>query len=173
VTGSTITYKKNLSGLFPGVAHVPYPYCYRCPLGHKDPKKCESSFLKYIDLVLEKTIAPDDLAAIPFEPISGEGGYVVPPPDFMKGLREICDRTGAVLISNEIHTGVGRTGSWLGCEQFDAAPDVVALAKAIGGGLPLSAVVGKKGITSKWDPATHGTTFGGNPVSCAAGKATL
>jgi 4-aminobutyrate aminotransferase len=173
VTGSTATYKKNLSGLFPGVAHVPYPYCYRCPLGHKDPKKCETSCLKYIDLILEKTLPPDDLAAILFEPISGEGGYVVPPTGFMRGLKEICDRTGALLIADEVQSGFGRTGMWLGSEHFNVVPDIVALAKAIGGGLPLSAVIGKKEIMDKWDPATHGTTFGGNPVSCAAGKATL
>jgi len=173
VTGSTITYRKGLSGLFPGVFHVPYPYCYRCPLGHRDPRQCETPCLKYIDLVLEKIISPDDLAAIIFEPILGEGGYVVPSPDFMKGLKEICERTGALLIADEVQSGFGRTGRWFSCEHFNVVPDVVVMAKAIGGGLPLGAVVGKREIMNKWDPATHGTTFGGNPVSCAAGKATL
>ncbi|NIN00482.1 MAG: aminotransferase class III-fold pyridoxal phosphate-dependent enzyme [candidate division Zixibacteria bacterium] len=173
VTGSTITYRKGLSGLFPGVFHVPYPYCYRCPFGHEGPEESEMACLRYIDLVLEKIVAPDDLAAIIFEPISGEGGYVVPPPGFMKGLREICDRTGALLIADEVQSGIGRTGKWFGCEHFGVVPDIIAMAKAIGGGLPLSAVVGKKEIMDKWDPSTHGTTFGGNPISCAAGKATL
>lgn len=173
VTGSTITYKKNLSGLFPGVFHVPYPYCYRCPLGHKGQEKNCSACLRYIDLILEKIISPDDLAAIIFEPILGEGGYVVPTNNFMSGLKEVCGRTGALLIADEVQTGFGRTGKWLASEHFDVVPDIIAMAKAIGGGLPLSAVIGKKEIMDKWEIATHGTTFGGNPVSCAAGKATL
>lgn len=173
VTGSTITYRKNLSGLFPGVIHVPYPYCYRCPFGHESPEKSAMACLKYIDIVLEKIVAPEDLAAVIFEPILGEGGYVVPPPGFMKGLRKICDRTGAFLIADEVQTGFGRTGKWFGSEHFEVVPDIIVMAKAIGGGLPLSAIVGKKEIMDRWDPATHGTTFGGNPISCAAGKATL
>ena len=173
VTGSTVTYRKNMSGLFPGVFHVAYPYCYRCPFGHEGPEESKMACLKYIDLILEKILPPEDLAAILFEPIAGEGGYVVPPEGFMQGLRDICDRTGALLIADEVQSGFGRTGKWLGAEHFGVVPDVVALAKAIGGGLPLGAVVGKEAIMDKWEPATHGTTFGGNPVSCVAGKTTL
>jgi 4-aminobutyrate aminotransferase len=173
VTASTVNYRKGLGGLFPGVVHVPYPYCFRCPLGHSGPEESEMACLRYMDLVIEKIVAPEDLAAILYEPILGEGGYVVPPPGFLKGLEELCDRTGALLIADEVQSGFGRTGKWLGSEHFDVVPDIVAMAKAIGGGLPLSAIVGKKEIMDRWDPSTHGTTFGGNPVSCAAGKATL
>ena len=173
VTGSSINYRRGLSGLLPGVAHVPYPNCYRCAFGHKGPQESEMACLRYIDIVLEQIVAPDDLAAIIFEPILGEGGYVVPPVGFMKGLREICDRTGALLITDEIQSGFGRTGKWFCSEHFDVLPDLIVMAKAVGGGLPLSAVMGRKEIMDRWDPATHGSTFGGNPVSCAAGRATL
>jgi 4-aminobutyrate aminotransferase len=173
VTGSTINYRKRLSALFPGVHHVPYPYCYRCPFGHAGPEQSNMACLKYIRFVLEKVVPPEDLAAILFEPISGEGGYVVPPEGFMQGLKEICEETGALLIADEVQSGYGRTGKWLASEHFGVVPDIVALAKAIGGGLPLGAVVGKREIMDRWDAATHGTTFGGNPVSCAAGMATL
>ena len=173
VTGSTVTYRKNMSGLFPGVFHVAYPYCYRCPFGHENADESKMACLKYIDLILEKIAPPEDLAAILFEPIAGEGGYVAPPEGFMQGLRDICDRTGALLIADEVQSGFGRTGKWLGAEHFNVVPDIVAMAKAIGGGLPLGAVVGKESIMEKWEPATHGTTFGGNPLSCVAGKTTL
>lgn len=173
VTGSTVTYRKNLSGLFPGVFQVPYPYCFRCPLGHQCSPGGNMPCLNYIHITLEKIVDPTDLAAILFEPLIGEGGYIVPPPEFMKGLREICNRTGAFLVADEVQTGFGRTGKWLASEHFEVVPDIVAMAKAIGGGLPLSAVFGRREIMDKWEPATHGTTFGGNPVSCAAGRATL
>jgi 4-aminobutyrate aminotransferase len=107
------------------------------------------------------------------EPIAGEGGYIVPPDGFLQGLREICDRHGALLITDEVQTGLGRTGKMFAMEHWDVVPDVICLAKALGGGLPLGAILARADLVDAWPPAAQGTTFGGNPVACRAGLATL
>jgi 4-aminobutyrate aminotransferase len=116
---------------------------------------------------------PDDVAAIIFEPILGEGGYIVPPVTWVKRLREICDEHGIMLIADEIQTGVGRTGKMWGFEHYDIVPDIITVAKGIASGLPLSAVVSSRANMDHWAPGSHGGTFGGNVVACAAGVATL
>jgi len=171
LTASSSGYRKHLTPLLSGVEHVPYPYCYRCPFGHKDHSRedCCGIWRNFIQMTLDKLIHPEDLAAIIVEPIIGEGGYIVPPDDFLQTLREVCDRTGALLIADEVQTGMGRTGKWYGVEHWNVAPDIIALGKAIGGGLPLGATLARADLMDAWWPTAHGSTFGGNPIACQAG----
>jgi 4-aminobutyrate aminotransferase len=113
------------------------------------------------------------VAAVLVEPIQGEGGYIVPPPGFLPGLRALCDRHGILLIADEVQSGIGRTGRMFACEHWNVAPDVVTLAKGLGSGLPIGLVVAKKRIMERWTRGAHGNTFGGNPLCCAAALATL
>jgi 4-aminobutyrate aminotransferase len=126
-----------------------------------------------VEKSLETVVPPEDLAGIIVEPIAGEGGYIVPPDGFLSGLREICDRIGALLIADEVQTGLGRTGKMFAVEHWQVEPDIICMAKALGGGLPLGAVLAKREIMDQWPPAAQGTTFGGNPVACRSGLATL
>jgi len=164
LTSSSTLYRKNLSGLLSGVYHTPYPYCFRCPLKHDSPERCGIACLNLVEKALETVVPVEDLAAIIVEPIAGEGGYIVPPAGFLSGLREICDRHDIMLIADEIQTGFGRTGKMFAVEHWDIVPDVICLAKAMGGGAE---------YLDEWPPAAHGTTFGGNPVACRAGSVTL
>ena len=173
LTASNTLFRRRLSGLLPGVHHTPYPYCFRCPLKHESADDCQLACLNLVEKALETVVPPEDLAGIVFEPIAGEGGYIVPPDGFLAGLREICDRVGALLIVDEVQTGLGRTGKMFAVEHWDVEPDVICLAKALGGGLPLGAVLAKGEIMDQWPPAAQGTTFGGNPIACRAGLATL
>ncbi len=173
LTASNTLYRERLSGLLSGVHHTPYPYCYRCPLGHESPDKCGLACLNLVDKALQTVIPPEDLAGIIVEPIAGEGGYIVPPDGFLQGLREICDRHGALLIADEVQSGLGRTGKMFAIEHWDVVPDVICLAKALGGGLPLGAMLAKADLAAAWPPAAQGTTFGGNPIACRAGLATM
>jgi 4-aminobutyrate aminotransferase len=171
LTASSSGFRKNMSPLLGGVEHVPYPNCYQCPFGHKNHSRedCCGTWRDFIEMTLDKLVHPDDLAAIIVEPIIGEGGYVVPPDDFLQTLREICDRAGALLIADEVQTGMGRTGKWYAVEHWNVAPDIIALGKAIGGGLPLGATLARTDLMDAWWPAAHGSTFGGNPIACRAG----
>lgn len=171
LTASSSVYRRHLTPLLSGVEHVPYPNCFRCPFGHKDHTKeqCCGQWRNFIQLTLDKLLHPDDLAAIIVEPIIGEGGYLVPPDGFLQALREICDQTGAFLIADEVQTGMGRTGRWYGVEHWNVSPDIIALGKAIGGGLPLGATLARADLMDQWWPAAHGSTFGGNPLACRAG----
>ena len=171
LTASSSGYRKHMASLLTGVEHVPYPNCFRCPFGHKEHtrEECCGTWRDYIQMILDKLVHPDDLAAIIVEPIIGEGGYVVPPDDFLQTLREICDRTGALLIADEVQTGMGRTGKWFAVEHWNVSPDIIALGKAIGGGLPLGATLAHADLMDAWWPAAHGSTFGGNPIACRAG----
>ena len=140
---------------------------------------------KYEPLLPEVYIAPFDLEVVDgllktkkiggviIEPILGEGGYVVIPKDFMKDLRQLCDGYGAYLIFDEVQTGFGRTGKWFAAEHFDVVPDIMTMAKGIASGFTLGACVGKREVMEKWSPGAHGSTFGGNPVNCAAAIATI
>jgi 4-aminobutyrate aminotransferase len=137
----------------------------------------ESHHARYGDLdsvraLLQTTCPPDELAAIFVEPIQGEGGYIVPPPDFLPGLRALCDEHGILLVLDEIQTGVGRTGRMFASEHWGVAGDIVCMAKGIANGLPLGAIVTRADVMD-WPPGSHASTFGGNPVACAAALATL
>lgn len=173
LTSSNPLYRRNLTGLLSGVYHTPYPYCFRCPLKHGSPDQCGLACLNLVEKALETVLPVEDLAAIIVEPIAGEGGYIVPPDGFLSGLREICDRNDIMLIADEIQTGLGRTGKMFAVEHWDVVPDVLCLAKAVGGGMPLGVMLSKTEYIDKWPPAAHGTTFGGNPIACRAGLATL
>jgi len=173
LTASNSLFRQRLPGLLTGVHHTPYPYCYRCPLNHESPENCGLACLNLVEKALQTVVPPQDLAGIVVEPIAGEGGYIVPPDGFLQGLREICDRHGALLIADEVQTGLGRTGKMFAVEHWDVVPDVICLAKALGGGLPLGAMLARAELADAWPPAAQGTTFGGNPVACRAGLATL
>jgi 4-aminobutyrate aminotransferase len=154
------------------VYFAPYATPFRCP-GGAGPENCAQACLDELDRVFVHVIQPSQVAAMFVEPILGEGGYVAPPPEFLQGLRERCDAHGILLVADEIQSGIGRTGKWWGAQHAGVAPDLMCVAKGIASGFPLSAVVGKPEVLGKWGPGSHGTTFGGNPVSCAAALATL
>jgi 4-aminobutyrate aminotransferase len=158
--------------LIPGVVHAPYPYCYRCPFG-REPESCAVECVKHIEDTLLKTIAPpEETAAIVVEPVQGEGGYVVPPRKFFDELARVAQQNGILLIFDEVQSGMGRTGKMWAAEHFGAAPDILAVAKGIASGMPLGATVARADLMT-WPPGAHASTFGGNPVCCAAALATI
>ncbi|WP_285851070.1 aspartate aminotransferase family protein [Sporosarcina aquimarina] len=118
-------------------------------------------------------VDPEEVACMIIEPILGEGGYIIPPASWLKKIREICDRHGILLIFDEVQTGFGRTGNWFAAQTFDVTPDIMAVAKGIGAGLPLSATIASKELMDQWPLGAHGTTFGGNPIACSAALASL
>jgi len=170
-TSSKHTQQKGFFPTMPGVTLVPYPNPYRPLFAGEDQGL---AVLSYIESVLfSGAVPPSEVAAVLVEPIQGEGGYLVPPPSFLPGLRELCDRHGILLIADEVQSGVGRTGRMFACQHWDVAPDILALAKGLGSGLPIGMVVAKKRIMEQWTRGAHGNTFGGNPLCCAAALATL
>jgi 4-aminobutyrate aminotransferase len=169
-TSSKYTQQKGFAPSMPGVTHVPYPNPYRPLFVGADQGK---AVLDYIRLLFERSVPPSEVAAILIEPLQGEGGYLVPPPGFLAGLRELCDQHGILLIFDEVQSGIGRTGRMFASEHDGVRPDIVTLAKGLGSGLPIGAVVAKKRIMQQWQRGAHGNTFGGNPISCAAALATL
>ena len=172
LTGSKNTQKKNFFPMMPGVHHVPYADCYRCPYG-KTVETCAVECAQAIEDPLFRTLLPpEEVAAIVVEPIQGEGGYLVPPQKFFDELRRIAGRYGILLIFDEVQCGMGRTGKMFASEHFGAIPDIVALAKGIASGLPLSATIARAEIMD-WKPGAHASTFGGNPVAVAASLATI
>lgn len=155
LTCSKARQKERFGPLIPMVAHVPYG----------NAEAIETQLFKYM-------MAPSEVAAIFVEPIQGEGGYVVPPPEFLPALRALCDKHGILLVADEIQSGAGRTGKWFAFEHFNVVPDIVLMAKGIASGMPLGAVIASSNIMA-WPPGAQGSTFGGNPVCCAAALATL
>lgn len=172
ITGSSSSYRKNYEPLMPAVYWADYANCHHCPFG-KTKEQCSMECIKQFDSIFAKLIAPECVAAIIVEPVQGEGGYITPPEEFLKGLREICDKNGIMLIFDEVQTGVGRTGQLYAYQTFGVKPDILTSAKALGGGVPLGAIIAKKEIMDKWPAGAHGGTFGGNPLACAAGLKTL
>lgn len=172
LSGSKPIHRDHFGPLVPGVIHIPYANCYRCAFG-QERGECNLECLNYIEDVLLKTILPaDEVAGIFFEPIQGEGGYIVPPKEFLKGLEKVCVKNDFMLIADEIQTGFARSGEWFACQHFGIKPDIMTLAKGIAGGLPLGACVAKKNIMS-WPPGSHASTFSGNPLACAAALASI
>lgn len=171
VTSSKYTQQKGFFPTMPGVTHVPYPNTYRPLLAGEDQG---SAVLSYIENVLFRCNVPaQEVAAVLVEPIQGEGGYLVPPEGFLKGLRALCDRHGILLIFDEVQSGIGRTGRMFASQHVDVSPDIMTLAKGLGSGLPIGAVVAKKRLMQQWQRGAHGNTYGGNPLCCAAALATL
>ncbi|WP_455719443.1 aspartate aminotransferase family protein [Agathobacter sp.] len=172
ITGSSSSYRKNYEPLMPAVYWADYANCHNCPFG-KIKGKCSMECIKQFDSIFAKLIAPECVAAIIVEPVQGEGGYIVPPKEFLEGLRDICDKNGIMLIFDEVQTGIGRTGHLYAYQTAGVKPDILTSAKALGGGIPLGAIIAKKEIMDKWPAGAHGGTFGGNPLACAAGLKTL
>ncbi len=170
LTTSKTIYRAGYQPLMPGVHVAPFPYAYRYGW---DPKTTVDWCLDELRFLLTTQTAPDETAAMLIEPILGEGGYVVPPPDFLEGVRADCDEHGILLIADEIQCGMGRTGRWWGYAHFGVVPDIVTVAKGIASGLPLSGVFARQALMDRWQPGTHGGTFGGNVIACAAGVATI
>ncbi len=170
LTASNVIQRKHFGPFLP-VIHVPYPNPYHPP--GPTPENCDEDVIRYLEeVVFGYEVAPEEIAAIIVEPIQGEGGYVVPPAEFLRRLRSLCDEHGILLIADEVQSGCFRTGTFLASEHFGVKADIVCLAKAIGGGLPLGITVARDEIMT-WPPGSHASTFGGNNLSCAAGLAVL
>ena len=174
LTASKVVQRDGFFPLIPGVYHIPYNNPYRCLHGREE-SACVAhcmcaDFLE--DVVFKKLFPGDSVAAIIMEPIQGEGGYILPDSRFVQQIRAICDKYGIVMIADEVQTGMGRTGKWWGMQHHDVEPDIVCSAKGIASGMPLGATIAKAHLMS-WPPGAHGTTFGGNPVSCAAALVTI
>ncbi|MBI2971616.1 MAG: aminotransferase class III-fold pyridoxal phosphate-dependent enzyme [Candidatus Aenigmarchaeota archaeon] len=157
-------------GPFMPVKHAPYPYCYRCPFGTSGHGGCSGQYLSQLESAIKS--CNGDVAAVFFEPVAGEAGYIVPPKDFVKGMRKLCDEYGALLCDDEVQAGCYRTGKFLALEHFGVKADIVSMSKAIGGGIPLGATMANRKVMD-WPPGSHANTFGGNLLACAAGIATL
>jgi len=172
LTASKPVQRRHFFPLVPGVTHVPYPYCYRCPF-HLSYPECHFWCVDFIEEeVLAKYIPAENVAAMFVESIQGEGGYVVPPDDYFTRLRRLLDKHNILMIDDEIQSGIGRTGKWFAMEHFNVIPNAVCVAKAIGSGLPIGALISKDEFMD-WEGGSHATTFGGNPVACAAGLAVI
>ena len=165
LTGKVVPYKKNLGPVQPEIWHAPFP------MEHYGFTVTDS--LKWLEVLFRADVDPSRIAAIIVEPVQGEGGFHVAPPELMRALRRICDENGIVLIADEIQTGIGRTGRMFAMEHYDTRPDLICIGKSLAGGFPLSAVVGRSAIMDAIEPGGLGGTFGGNPVSCAAALAVL
>ena len=172
LTASSAKYKLRYRPLLPSVFHAPYPYCFRCPVSLK-PETCSIECFGALTRTLKELICPEEVACVIIEPVLGEGGYVVPPAEYLDKLQELCADNGILLIADEVQTGFGRTGSWFASEHFSIKPDIVTMAKGIAAGLPLGAIGASRAVMDSWPPGAHGTTFGGNPVSCAAALASI
>ena len=171
ITSSNLNYRKGYEPLLPAVYQLPYPAVYRDFDG--DAVRATTACLEAIDDLLETTVSATQVAAVVIECVQGEGGYNPAPPAFVKALRALCDRHGILLIADEVQSGFGRTGDMWSFEAAGVVPDVVCVAKAIANGLPLSAIVTSRDLQERWGRGAHGTTYGGNPVACAAGVAVL
>jgi 4-aminobutyrate aminotransferase len=171
-TSSKAVQRRGFGPMMPGVYHAPYATCYRCPVNLK-PETCQAECLGYLeDQILVHLVAPDEVAGVIVEPIQGEGGYVVPAPQFHQRLRELTSKHGMLLIADEVQSGMGRTGRMFACEHFGIEADIVTVAKGIASGLPLGVTCARAEVMT-WPPGAHASTFGGNPVSCAAALETI
>jgi len=173
LTTAKDVYRGHFEPLPGSVYHTAYPYCYRAPSGGHSIDACTCDWEAQLDLTFHQLIYPEHVAAIIVEPVLGEGGYIVPPPGFLPRLREITRQHGILLIADEVQTGFGRTGKMFAVEHWGVEPDIVTMAKGIASGLPLSGILARRSLLEAWPPGSHGGTYGGNVVSCAAANATL
>jgi 4-aminobutyrate aminotransferase len=173
LTTAKDVYRAAFEPLPGSVYHTKFPYCYRAAGGPHDPAACTCDWEAELDLLFHQLIYPDRVAAIIVEPVLGEGGYVPSPPSFLPRLREMTRQHGILLIADEVQTGFGRTGEMFAVRHWDVEPDILVMAKGIASGLPLSGILARREILDRWLPGTHGGTYGGNVVSCAAALATL
>jgi 4-aminobutyrate aminotransferase/(S)-3-amino-2-methylpropionate transaminase len=165
LTGKVVPYKKDLGPQQPGIYHLPFPV--------ESHGIDTDDTLKMLDYLFKADIAPDAVAAIIIEPVQGEGGFLITPPELMRALRKKCDEHGILLIADEVQTGFGRTGKLFAMENYDVKPDLMTMAKSLAGGYPLSGVVGRAEVMDAPVVGGLGGTYGGNPVACAAALAVL
>ena len=172
LTSKTHPYKAGFEPFASDVYRVPYAYCYRCAYTLEYPS-CKAHCARHLEETFQKVVAAESVAAIIAEPVLGEGGFIAPPAEWFQVVREICDRHGIVFIADEVQTGFARTGKMFACEHSGVQPDLVVMAKSLGGGLPLAAVTGKAEIMDHTGPGALGGTFGGNPLACEAALAAI
>ena len=172
VTGSSAKFRKHYAPFLPQVYFAPYPYCFRCPF-HQKAETCSLDCLVYLLDDFEHFIPQEDVSAVLFEPVMGEGGYVVPPKKYLEALSSICREKEILLMFDEVQSGMGRTGRMFAFQHFGIEPDILILGKAVGGGYPLAVVAAGRQLMDQWPPGSHGSTFGGHPVACAAGSVQL
>ena len=191
ISGSKSVQRSHFLPLLPEVYHTYFPYCYRCPLNLNYPE-CKNRAKEYIDdipvlpcvahlteVIFKRLVDPEDIAILFVEPIQGEGGYIVPPPEFLPLIRKITEKYGIIMVADEIQTGMGRTGKMFAIQHFNVEPDLITVAKGIGSGFPIAVLIGRAEIMDwrvdkrAWVVGSHGSTFGGNPVSCAAALETM
>ena len=170
LTTSKTIYRAGYGPLPSGIFVAPFPYAFR--LGMTE-EQASAYALEQLEYLLASQTAPKETAAILIESVLGEGGYIVPPTSFMKGLREICDKHGILLIFDEVQSGFGRTGKWFALEHFGVVPDIITAAKGLASGMPLSGVFSRLDLMKKWETGSHGGTYGGNAIACAAGVASI
>jgi 4-aminobutyrate aminotransferase len=186
LTSSKGKYRGGYAPLPSGVHIAPFAYCFQCAVARAASKdtasmsqsapnnpSCCGEPLRQLRHMLQTETVPEDIAAILVEPVQGEGGYIVPPASFIQGLRAICDQYGILLIADEVQTGFGRTGKFFAMEHFGVTPDIMVMAKGLASGLPLSGIAARREIMDKWHPGSHGGTYGGNALACAAAVATI
>jgi 4-aminobutyrate aminotransferase len=172
-TASKSRYKENFFPMMGGVTHIPFPDPYRPILESLPGEYYGETVVRYIEQqILDQVLPASEVAGILVETIQGEGGYVLPAPGFYPALRALCDRYGILLIVDEVQSGMGRTGKWWAIEHYCVEPDIVCAGKGIASGIPLGAVIAKKKLMT-WTKGTHGNTYGGNPIACAAALATI
>lgn len=169
LTASKAKYRRHYQPIMAGVYHFRFPYPFRS----KASDGGVEDSLDDLERIFRHLIQPEEVAAIIVEPIQGEGGYIVPPDEWLVELRHICDQHGILLILDEVQTGFGRTGQWFASQTFKVNPDILAIAKGIANGFPLGAVAAPRELMRNWSIGSHGTTFGGNPVACAAALAVM
>jgi 4-aminobutyrate aminotransferase len=171
VTSSSLNYRTGYEPMVPGVHLAPFPHAYRDFDG--DEERATEAALEGLHTIFTSVIPPSEVACIVIEPVQGEGGYIPAPHSFLRELRGLCKRHDILFIADEIQTGYGRTGLMWAFEHAGIVPDVVTVAKAVANGLPLSAIVSSRELQERWGRGAHGSTYGGNPVACAAGIAVL
>ncbi len=171
LTTSNVNYRTGHGPLVPDIHIAPFPSAYRDFGG--DEARASAVCLDHLERMMATEIPPSSVAAFLLEPVQGEGGFIPAPAAFLQGLRRLADKHGILLVIDEVQTGYGRTGTMWAFEQAGIVPDVVTLAKGIANGLPLAAIVSRRDLHEKWGTGAHGSTFGGNPVACAAGVAVL
>jgi 4-aminobutyrate aminotransferase len=172
-TASKPHYREGFYPMLNGVVHIPYPNPYRPILATRPGEDYGEVIVRYLEKeIFTKVLPHQEVAGILVESIQGEGGYIIPTPGFYPALRQLCDKYGILLIVDEVQSGMGRTGKWWAIEHFGIEPDIVCVGKGVASGIPLGAIIARKSVCS-WGAGTHGNTYGGNPVACAAALATI
>jgi 4-aminobutyrate aminotransferase len=172
-TASKPVYREGFYPLMSGVTHIPFPNPYRPVLQSRPGEDYGETVVRYIEeQILGKLLPHEDVAAVLVETIQGEGGYIVPAPGFFPALRELCNKFDILLIVDEVQSGMGRTGKWWAIEHFGVEPDIICVGKGVASGIPLGAIIARQSVVT-WPYGSHGNTYGGNPVACAAGLATI